>query len=310
MSLVSASKLVGGLKEYGYRGFQQLPLVLGSTSMLFTIATGSRAHAAIVLGMGVFMPVYTYLMQMVVGKTMPLLFPKSIFWRRISSDSCNIIPEFNNTTGGLALSQFKSPEMDESLPSYWLMAIAFFIGYSISNAVDSLLTPGEPGANEMNREKRNHQAGIVITTCIIFAVFILAGRFYFMPGCEGIQSGAGILGIALAILGIVLVAVLAVLPTIITGAIVALIILPIIAAYRMMGQESEYFKGAGAALFGSLGLFLSLLSATGAAGIGYGTYYASKQCGARSSDLFGILSQILPPSATGPRPVVCTAQSS
>ena len=309
MSLVSASKLVGGLKEYGYRGFQQLPLVVGSTSMLFTIATGSRAHAAIVLGMGVLMPVYTYLMQMVIGGTMPFFFPKSIFWKRISSDTCNIIPQFSES-GGLSLSQFKGPETDGSLPSYWLMAMAFFIGYSISNAVDSLLTPEEPGANEMNHEKRNHQAGIVITTCIIFAIFILAGRFYFMPGCEGIQSGAGILGISLAIFGIILVAVLAVLPTILTVSIVGLIILPVILIVNRMGPESEYSKGAAAALLGSLGLFLSLLSATGAAGIGYGTYYASKQCGARSSDLFGILSQILPPSATGPRPVVCTAQNS
>ena len=45
----------------------------------------------------------------------------------------------------------------------------------------------------------------------------------------------------------------------------------------------------------------------GAAGIGYGMYNLSRKCGARSSDLFGVLSQILPPSATSPHPVVCTA---
>jgi len=55
------------------------------------------------------------------------------------------------------------------------------------------------------------------------------------------------------------------------------------------------------------GLLLSLLGATGAAGIGYGMYNLSRKCGARSSDLFGVLSQILPPSATSPHPVVCSA---
>jgi len=249
MSLVSASRLVGGLKEYGYRGFQQLPLVVGSTSMLFTIATGSIAHANIVLGMGILMPIYTYVMQLLIGTSMAYLIPGSIFWKRVSSDSCNIIPEFNNTTGGLELSQFKGPQLDEAIPSYWLMAMSFFIGYSISNAIDSLLTPEWPGANEMNHEKRNHQATIVIVTCVIFAILIFAARFYFMPGCEGIQSGWA-------------------------------------------------------------GVLLTLLSAAGAVGIGYRMYTFSKECGARSSDLFGILSQILPPSAIGPRPVVCTEDNS
>jgi len=249
MSLVSASRLVGGLKEYVYRGFQQLPLVVGSTSMLFTIATGSIAHANIVLGMGVLMPIYTYVMQWLIGTIMTYYFPSSIFWKRITSDSCNIIPEFNDKTGGLELSQFKGPQVDASLPSYWLMGMAFFIGYSISNAVDSLLTPEWPGADEMNREKRNHQATIVIITCVIFGILIIGARFYFMPGCEGIQSGWA-------------------------------------------------------------GVLLTLLSAAGAAGIGYRMYTFSKECGARSSDLFGILSQILPPSAIGPRPVVCTADDS
>jgi len=42
--------------------------------------------------------------------------------------------------------------------------------------------------------------------------------------------------------------------------------------------------------------------------IGAGFYYASKSCGARSSDLFGVLSQMLPTSATSASPVVCTAE--
>jgi hypothetical protein len=304
MSLVSASKLVGGLKEYGYRGFQQLPLVIGSTSMLLTIATGSRAHAGIVLGMGVLMPIYTVIMQSIVGITMPFLFPGSIFWKRVTSDTCNIIPEFS-ASGGLALSQFKSGQVDGALPSYWLMGIAFFIGYSISNAVDSLLTPEAPGSNEINYEKRNHQAVVVITTCTIFAFLILATRMYYMPGCEGVQSGTGILGFLLAVAAIIFIVILFIIPFQISGPIVIFLLLPL-----FIGGATGKDSGVSNILFGSAGLFLTLLSATGAAGIGYGMYYASKQCGASSSDLFGILSQILPPSATGESPVVCMAQDS
>jgi len=37
MSLTSASGIITGMKEYIYRGMQQLPIVLASTSLLFTV---------------------------------------------------------------------------------------------------------------------------------------------------------------------------------------------------------------------------------------------------------------------------------
>jgi hypothetical protein len=52
-------------------------------------------------------------------------------------------------------------------------------------------------------------------------------------------------------------------------------------------------------ILGGLFGFISIL-------IGVGMYYASRACGARSSDLFGVLSQMLPASAMSPTPVVCT----
>jgi hypothetical protein len=63
MSLVSASKLVGGIREYTYRGLQQLPIVIASTSFLLTVATGSMAHANVTIGMVGIIPVYTFIMQ-------------------------------------------------------------------------------------------------------------------------------------------------------------------------------------------------------------------------------------------------------
>ena len=241
MSLVSATRFVGGLREYTYRGFQQLPLVIGSTSLLFTIATGSIAHANLALGMGVLMPAYTYALQLVIGSLMNYIYPSSIFWKRSAGDTCNIIPSSTKTS---PLDFLKKTNLDGSVPSYWMTSVAFFIGYSISNAVDSLQTPANPGSNETNHEKRNTHAITVIVTTVLFSICILLARFVYMSGCEG--SGFG-------------------------------------------------------------GIVLSVLSAILAGVIGYGMYDLSKRCGARSSDLFGILSQILPPSATSPKPIVCTA---
>jgi len=242
MSLVSATRFVGGLREYTYRGFQQLPLVIGSTSLLFTIATGSVAHGNLALGMGILMPVYTLILQMVFGFLMNRIWKGSIFWKRSTSDICRIIPDHTKTS---TLEYYTSDALDGSVPSFWLTSMAFFIGFCISNAIDSLNTPMATGSNEINHEKRNAHATTVIITTFIFAFLIIVARFYFMVGCEGAGTG---------------------------------------------------------------GIFLSILSAVGASLLGYTMYFVSKRCGARSSDLFGILSQILPPSATNPKPVVCTAE--
>lgn len=307
MSLVSASKLVGGLKEYGYRGFQQLPLVIGSTSMLFTIATGSIAHANILIGMGALIPMYTFTMQLLIGRLMTYFFPGSIFWKRISSDSCNIIPDFSESNHLKFGYEVGNKESDGSVPSYWLMQMAFFIGYSISNAVDSLLTPEAPGANDINYEKRNYQAITVITTCVIFSILILMARFSLMPGCDG-ASGAGILGFLLALFSIIFIIILCFIPTFISISVVILISF-IVVGTIFSSRGSEFSKSSILVLAGSSGLFLSMISALGASGIGYGMYSFSRKCGARSSDLFGILSQILPPSSMSPQPVVCTAEN-
>jgi len=52
MSLVSASGFITGVKEYIYRGIQEMPLVLILTSLLFVITTGSIAHLSLLLGHG------------------------------------------------------------------------------------------------------------------------------------------------------------------------------------------------------------------------------------------------------------------
>ena len=241
MSLVSTKALIGSIKEYVYRGFQQLPLVVGSTSLLFTIATGSIAHANIVLGMGILMPLYTVILQNVLAWSMNYLFPGSIFWKRATGDTCKIIPDYKKT----ATLEFFANTTDGVVPSYWLTSMAFFIGYSISNAVDSLQTPAAPGSNEINYQQRNTHATIVIVILSIFTIFIFSIRFIFTSGCEGLGYG---------------------------------------------------------------GIILSILTASGAAGLGNLVYKISRACGARSSDLFGILSQILPSSSTSPMPVVCTAE--
>jgi hypothetical protein len=62
-------------------------------------------------------------------------------------------------------------------------------------------------------------------------------------------------------------------------------------------------RGIYAKIFCIIGGVLSII-------IGTGFYYLSKICGARSSDLFGVLSQMLPVSAMSPSPIACTEDPS
>ena len=55
---------------------------------------------------------------------------------------------------------------------------------------------------------------------------------------------------------------------------------------------------------------VSILFGIISGGIGFGAYYFSRLCGARSSDLFGVLSQMLPASAMSATPVACTEDTS
>jgi hypothetical protein len=242
MSLVSASGIVGGLKEYMYRGMQQLPLVLGTTSTVMTVITGSVAHANIVLGLLIIMPLFTYLSQGIIG----YFFSKNIGIYRSTGDTCNIIPEsYSSSKAPPLLDSFiKGSKNDKVVPSYWITSLGFFIGYIISNAADNLITPAQPSGDAAGIEKRTTQSIIVLTVSCVFALCVLIARFRMMGGCEG----------------------------------------------RSM-----------------FGYGISIVFTTISAIIGYYVYRLSRVCGARSSDLFGILSQMLPTSSTTRNPIVCSA---
>jgi hypothetical protein len=234
------SQGLGGLKEYVYRGLQQLPIVLASTSLIYTVATGSLAHLNIFAGMAFLIPLVTFILQQLVAWICNTISPNSVFWKRGGGDTCNMIPSGQKED----LTYFDKAAPSGAVPSYWIMQISFFIGYCISNAVDSLQTPAAQGSSSVNHEKRNTHAILVIITTAIFSALILGMRLYFMRSCEGIHW---------------------------------------------------------------IGFLLSFIGSAGAATLGYTMYVLSKKCGARSSDLFGVLSQILPQSATSPHPIVCSA---
>jgi hypothetical protein len=244
MSLVSASGIIGGIKEYTFRGIQQLPLILTATSLLYTITTASIVHTNLTMGLALIIPAYTMLLQSLIGFVMNWLYPTSISWKRSTGDTCDLIPGHEQSKLRRYAEYDKSLGDATSVPSFWLMSVAFFIGYTISNAVDTLMAPAAPSGNEDGREKRNTQAVFILVASVVFSVVLLIARVSYMSSCEG---------------------------------------------------------------RGTTGLVLSTVSATGAATIGYGLYIFSKSCGARSSDLFGVLSQILPASATSPNPIVCAA---
>lgn len=241
MSLVSASGLIGGVKEYIYRGVQQLPIILAATSLLFTITTGSIAHGNLALGLILIIPMYTYILQILFGWVMNKFAPGNISWTRSTGDTCNIIQTSEKRINSYFDVKSSSAE---SVPSYWLMSVGFFIGYAISNAVDSLMTPAEPNADPTHLEKRNSQAVYIIIATVVMTVMLLGVRFSMMRGCEG---------------------------------------------------------------RGWMGLTLSVVSLCSASVIGYDVYAISRMCGSRASDLFGVLSQILPASSTSPHPIVCSS---
>lgn len=238
MSLVSASSFVGGIKEYLYRGFQQLPLVLAMTSFVFTVTTGSVAHTTMFTGLVFIMPLFTVFSQELLKRI-----AKNNNWKRSNADSCNVITDYKSLKD---FGYYVSTDMNNwnNIPSYWLTSISFFFGYILANAYHASTQPGDT-TNPMNYEKRMTTA-LYATFCsvIVLCVLILV-RFTVMSNCEGTWWLAYVISI----------------------------------------------------LFGLL-----------SAGIGVGLYDLSVRCGARSSDMLGILSQIVPASASSPSPTVCMAQ--
>ena len=241
MSLASASGIIGGLKEYMYSGFKQLPIVLASTSFLFSITTGSIAHTSLFIAFLLLIPL-TVVLQKVLGYILTKWAPSSrTSWTREVGDIFQLIPP-DEKSGLNAYSPYTKGE--GFVPSYWIMSVSLFLGYSIANAYDSMMTPANPSSDPNGLEKRYAQSTIVLVTVVIFTVLLLWIRVSVMRGSEG----RGPMGIAIS--GVF---------TIIAGL------------------------------------------------MGWGVYKASRDCGARSSDLFGILSQILPASSTTQNPIVCSA---
>lgn len=231
MSLVSASGFVSGIKEYIYHGIQQLPIVLAATSLLFTITTGSVAHANLAGGLIIIIPFYTWILHLLLGYLLPTFI-------RSTGDTCNIIQSIDRRRNSF----IDNKATTKPIPSYWLTSIGFFIGYAVSNAVDSLTLSSDSSADPTHIEKRKSQAVYCIIATLVISGILLVSRFRMMSGCEG---------------------------------------------------HSFWIK------------ITSLIAAAGAAAIGYGVYGISRNCGSRASDLFGILSQILPASASSPHPIVC-----
>lgn len=242
MSLTSASGIITGMKEYVYRGMQQLPIILASTSLLFTVTTGSIAHLNLFLGLSVLMPAYTFGLQSILSFLIPLITTDNISWKRATGDTCDLIGTLRDKK--ITLDQFTKTD-SVATPSYWITSLGFFFGYAVSNIVDSFNHPSSEGASDVNKERRHSHSMFIAINISVFFLIILGTRLWFMRGCDGL---------------------------------------------------------------GTLGLIISYVCAILAGLIGYTTYDISRQCGARSTDLFGVLSQLLPSSAGASNPIVCTTE--
>jgi len=245
MSLLSASSIIGGVKEYMFRGLQQLPMIFALTAFIFTITTASVAHSTLFLGLAIIMPLYTALIQGVLGKILKLVVPnQETSWTLATGDTCNIIPKHSQLTN---LAYYTgATAAGSSVPSYWITSVSFVFGFVLMNAIETLQMPPVAGADQVAHEKRNTQALFLLVSVVLFFLIVIVCRFYFMKECEG---------------------------------------------------------------RGSMGRVIGGLFGVSAIGIGVGLYQFSRVCGARSSDLFGVLSQILPASATADNPVVCAEET-
>lgn len=153
---------------------------------MFAIAAGSIAHLNLALGMGVLMPIYTGVVQMIFEFILNKLAPGSrASWTRSTGDTCNIIATSQPVPKLATYISESKGSGGEVVPSYWLTSFAFFIGYTISNAVDSLITPAQAFSDKITHENRSSHAVIVICMTSLFAAAMLYIRFFIMSGCEG-----------------------------------------------------------------------------------------------------------------------------
>jgi hypothetical protein len=230
MSLVSASGFIGGIKEYGYRGFQELPLVLTLTSLTFVVATGSGAHMTLLLGFTILIPLLTLGLRGLIK----LFFSDNTGMKCSNADVCKSVRPYDYTS---------AHSEAVMIPGYWLPSVCFYFGYIIANSYHSYSIYSETSSS-ISIEKRQTKSLQICIISIILFILILGIRFALMADCEGMGGMAKIISFVF-----------------------------------------------GAILFG----------------IGIGTFYLSNNCGVRSSDLLGVLSQMLPEKPKDIRPVVCKA---
>lgn len=229
MSLVSASGFIGGIKEYGYRGFQELPLVLSLTSLTFVVTTGSGAHMTLLLGFIILVPLLTLGLRGLIN----LFFSSDSGMKCSNADVCKSVRPYDYTSHSEAV----------MIPGYWLPSVCFYFGYIIANSYQSYSIYSEKSSSISIEKRKTKSLQICIISIFLFIV-ILGVRFALMGDCEG-----------------------------------------------MSGIAKSISFAFGATIFG----------------IGIGTFYLSNNCGVRSSDLLGVLSQILPEKPKDIRPVVCKA---
>lgn len=184
-SLFSAIDFVSGMKEYIYRGFQQLPLVLIGVSFLFTATTGSVAFFYIFIGLTSFVPILTYILQALFGFLGRKIPGASASFTR--SDVCGLVPP-----EGRALNLYTPKGGVTPIPSFWLMEIMFLFGFLFSNAIESLQASGNCPESDAAERKKYHASYVVAMLSVLF-ILIIGIRLRYQASCE--LSSISFLGI-------------------------------------------------------------------------------------------------------------------
>jgi hypothetical protein len=168
MSLASGASVASSIKEYAFRGLQQLPLVLTAMSLLFTVTTASISYLNLLLGFVLIIPLYTTLAgslsEFALGRFLP---GERFSWTRSSGDACRMVPP--EGVGSLSLYESKTTS-GTVVPSYWLMNITFFVGFVMSNLIDTFTAEPAAGTDPAAVERRMLHATYV---AVAFGLFVL-----------------------------------------------------------------------------------------------------------------------------------------
>lgn len=178
--------IIGDIRSFVLDGLKVLPLTVIGTSLIISLMSANYALLFMLVTMIILVPGVLFVGNMGLEFiTSFLSAPSSQLFAASKSEICDLIPPF--PTG-----MRPSSGLHYTFGSYWVAMMAFFFGYSISNAVSLLKKETQVPVNADDTVKnmvtagannRKTQAISAIITTLIFAIIVFTMRIR-SSGCE------------------------------------------------------------------------------------------------------------------------------